>query len=166
MVRVRRFSALLGLTTLLWAQPVLADQQVDQPAIRAAIESVIELDPGRQVNRLPRVTLDPSQGDLTIVFAMRRPLSDDASQIVASALDDILTLLWATYASDASTQVRTTTVIGTYAVVGRYARAREIPLVRAVLSADRARQLDWAKFATLDPREAFDVWWLEGELAH
>ena len=168
-MRVRPLAALLLLASLLSARPAIAEQQVDEPTIRHAIESSIELDAGRQVgvvNRLPRVSLEPAQGDLTIVFAMRRPLSDDPRQIVDSAIDDVFSILWATYASDASSHVKTTTVIGTYAVVGRYQRAREIPLLRAVLSADRARRLDWAKFATLDPRDAFDVWWLEGELAH
>jgi hypothetical protein len=168
-VRVRPLAALLLLTTLLSAGPALADPQVDEPTIRQSIESSIELDPGRQVglvNRLPRVSLEPAQGDLTIVFAMRRPLTDDPRQIVNSAIDDVLTMLWATYASDASLRVRTTTVIGTYAVAGPSQRVREVPLLRAVLSADRARRLDWARFATLDPRDAFDVWWVHGELTH
>ena len=129
-----------------------------------AAESVLELDAGRQAARLPRVTLDDSQGDLTVVFAMRRPASDDPAQIVASATDDVFTILWAAYASGSAGRLRTVTVLGTYAVVGRYARAREIPLVRAVLSADRAASLDWTSVVRADPRDLLDTWWVEGEL--
>jgi hypothetical protein len=55
--------------------------------------------------------------------------------------------------------------LGTYAVVGRYENPKEVPLLRAVLSADRALNFDWASSARLDPRRVFDVWWVEGELA-
>jgi hypothetical protein len=141
-----------------------ADEQVEETAVRHAIEAVLDMDPGRQTNRLPRVTLDPSRGDLTVVFAMRRPLSDDPAQIVASATDDVFTILWATYTSVDAPRIRTTTVLGTYAVVGRYENPKEVPLLRAVLSADRAANFDWADTATLDPSQALDVWWVEREL--
>jgi len=42
--------------------------------------------------------------------------------------------------------------------------SRLIPLVRAVLSADKSAALDWNTVATIDPRTAFDVWWVESEL--
>jgi hypothetical protein len=145
------------------AAPASAEEQ-PEPRIRQAIESVIELDAGRDVVRLPRVTLDPARGDLTVVFAMRRPASDDRAQIVASATDDALSILWAAYAADAEGRIRTATVLGTYSVGGRYSRPREIPLMRAVLTADRAALVDWSAFATLDPRVALDQWWVYGEL--
>jgi hypothetical protein len=154
----------MALVLTLVARPVYADQQVEEPTVRQSIQSVLEMETWRQADRLPRVTLDPARGDLTIVFAMRRPLSDDPHQIVNSATDDVFTILWATYTSAAASHIRTTTVLGTYAVVGRYERPREIPLVRAVLSADRASNFDWANAATLNPESAFDVWWVEGEL--
>ena len=142
----------------------LAQQQPEEPSVRQSIESVLEMDAYRDTLRLPRVTLEAATGDLTIVFAMRRPLVDDPGQIVASATDDIFTILWATYTSAAAPRIRSATVLGTYAVVGRYERPREIPLVRAVLSADRATRIDWWNVARVDPRDAFDVWWVEGEL--
>ena len=46
----------------------------------------------------------------------------------------------------------------------RSSRPREVPLLRAVLSAERAVRLDWWSSASLDPREALDTWWVEGEL--
>jgi hypothetical protein len=149
---------------LLSAAPTAAQSHADEQTIRQAIEAVLELDTGRQVARLPGVTLDEANGDLTVVFAMRRPLADDPLQIVSSATDDAFTILWATYTSSAAARVRTATVLGTYAVVGRYERPREIPLVRAVLSADRAAQLDWTRTAVVDPHDVLDVWWVEGEL--
>jgi hypothetical protein len=97
-------------------------------------------------------------------LAMRRPLSDDPKRIVDSATNDIFNVLWAAYNTPTWPPVRTTTVLGTYAVVGRYARPREIPLVRAVLSAEGAARLDWSRTTSLDPKTAFDVWWVEGEL--
>jgi hypothetical protein len=141
-----------------------AQTEAEEPAVRQAIESVLDMDTGRGAVRLPRVSLDSATGDLTVVFAMRRPFADDAAQIVASATNDIFNILWATYTSDAAGRIRTTTVLGTYAVVGRYSRAREVPLVRAVLSDEKAARLNWARAAVLEPRDVFDVWWVEGEL--
>jgi hypothetical protein len=147
------------------AAPVaLGQEQAQEPTVRRAIESVLDMDAGRTVTRLPRVTLDAASGDLTVIFAMRRPFADDPSQIVASATDDVFTILAAAYSSAAAPRIRTATVIGTYAVGGRYERPREIPLLRAVLSADRSAALDWTSATTLDPRDAFDVWWVESEL--
>ena len=78
--------------------------------------------------------------------------------------DDVFTILWAVYASGSAPRIKTVTVLGTYAVVGRYARAREIPIIRAVLSAERAASLDWTTVVSADPRSLLDVWWVEGEL--
>ena len=157
-------AALICLGVLLAPAPASAQQQSEEPTIRRAIESVLELDTWRGTTRLPRVSLDPDKGDLTVVFAMRRPLTDDVKQIVASATDDVFTILWAVYTSPDAERVQTTTVIGTYAVVGRYSRPRETPLLRAVLTADRAASFDWTSAAVADPSVALDTWWVEGEL--
>lgn len=158
--------ALAFCAALLLNRTSYAQNEVDEPTVRQAIESVLDMETGRNVSRVPRVSLDTATGDLTVVFAMRRPLADDAAQIVASATDDIFNILWATYTSEAAPRIRTTTVLGTYAVVGRYSRPREIPLVRAVLSEAGAARLNWARAAVLDPRTVFDVWWVEGEVAN
>jgi hypothetical protein len=161
-----RHLATVLLTCVVALQPGTASAQgeVDEPTVRQAIQSVLEMDTWRQADRLPRVTLDVEKGDLTVIFAMRRPLSDDPGQIVASATDDVFSILWATYTSPAAARIRTTTVLGTYTVVGRYQRPREIPLVRAVLSADRAANFDWSNVTNVEPRSALDMWWVEGEL--
>ena len=162
-MRWRSVAALVLIGGLLWPGMANATQS-DEPVVRRAIESNIELDPGRQTARLPRVSLDDSNGDLTVIFAMRRPPGDDPTQIVAFATDDVFTILWAAYASGSAPRIKTVTVLGTYAVVGRYARAREIPIMRAVLSAERAASLDWTTVVSADPRSLLDVWWVEGEL--
>ncbi len=156
--------ALIVALALLVPGTALAAGDAEEPNVRQSIESALEMDSYRQALRLPRVTLDDSTGDLTVIFAMRRPLGDDPRQIVASATDDIFTIFWAAYTSAAAPRIRSATVLGTYAVVGRYERPREIPLMRAVLSADRATRVDWWNVARVDPREALDVWWVEGEL--
>ena len=47
-----------------------AQEQVQEPTVRRAIESVLEMDTGRDAARLPRVTLDAASGDLTVIFGM------------------------------------------------------------------------------------------------
>jgi hypothetical protein len=165
---LRRVYSAVFCGTLLLVQSAgvaLAQQQTDEPVVREAIQSVLEMDTFRGANRLPRITLDSARGDLTVVFGMRRPLSDDGRQIVASATDDVFTIFWAAYNSSDAYRIRSLTVLGTYAVSGRYEHPKEIPLLRAVLSADRAANFDWANAARLDPSRAFDTWWVEGELA-
>ncbi len=164
----RLWLALAMVVAAIGAPPgsAFAGDEHQEPTVRRAIESVIDLDTGRaNALRLPRVSLDTTSGDLTVIFAMRRPLTDDPAQIVASATDDVFSILWAAYASDTVPRITTVTVLGTYAVVGRFSRPREVPLVRAVLSVDGAARLDWTRAATLDPASAFDVWWVYGELA-
>lgn len=152
------------LAVLVAVAPASAQEQTQEPTVRRAIESMLDMETGRAAPRLPRVTLDPASGDLTVIFAMRRPLTDDPAQIVASATDDVFTILSAAYSSAAAPRIRTATVIGTYAVAGRYERPKEIPLLRAVLSADRSAAFDWTTAASADPRDAFDLWWVESEL--
>ncbi len=159
----RALATLIVIAALLWPGAASATQS-DEPIVRRAIESVIELDAGRPTARLPRVSLDDTNGDLTVIFAMRRAPGDDPARIVDFATDDVFTILWAVYASGSAQRIKTVTVLGTYAVVGRYARPREIPIMRAVLSAERAAILDWTTVVSADPRDLLDVWWVEGEL--
>jgi hypothetical protein len=121
---LRLVGVLVVVASVLAPGAASAQEQTQEPTVRRAIESVLEMDAGRQVRRLPRVTLDAASGDLTVVFAMRRPLTDDPAQIVASATDDVFTILSAAYTSAAAPRIRTATVIGTYAVSGRYERPR------------------------------------------
>jgi hypothetical protein len=161
-----RFAAVALVAATLFQLPGAAHAEtlVDEPTIRLAIESTLELDTGRQAPRLPRVSLDADRGDVTVVFAMRRPGVDDPVQIVNSATDDVFTILWAAYTSGAAPRIQKVTVLGTYAVVGRYARPREIPLMRAVLSVERAAHFDWSQVAVANPGEVLDDWWVESEL--
>ena len=163
-MRVVLLCVAMAATLLVSVAPAYGQQLQGDPVVRAAIATVLDMDPGRDVERLPRIDLDPVRGDMTIVFAMRRPLSDDPRQIIASGTDDVFTILWAAYTSGDANRIRTATVLGTYAIVGRYERPRELPLIRAVLSADRASNFDWSQVASVDPSRVLDTWWVEGEL--
>src|SRR5438105_12314836 len=107
---MRWLASSFGVVLALCATLPARAADLEQPTVRQAIQSVLEMETWRQADRLPRVTLDTSQADLTVVFAMRRPLSDDRAQLVNSATDDVFNILWATYTSSAASQIRTTTV--------------------------------------------------------
>lgn len=144
----------------LGAPPSLAmAQEADAPVVRQSIEAVIDMDAGRDIARLPRVSID--QGDLTVIFAMQRPGDDDPAHIEQVAVRDALSILYAAYKSEDAAQIRTTTVLGTYRVVGKYERGKEIPVLRAVLSAERAAIVDWNSVSLAD----LDVFWMPGDLA-
>lgn len=124
--------------------------------LRAAIAAVLPSDSGRGVPRLPSVRIDPT-GDATVVFALRE--GDTAPEIVDRGLADILTIFRAVYHPAAVASVRTTTVIGTYAVTGQYG-TREWPVMRAVLSRQAANRLDWNHLSAGTLRAALDTWWV------
>jgi hypothetical protein len=145
--------ALVGLPSLAHAQ------DVDAPGVRQAIEAAIDMDAGRDIARLPRVTLD--NGDLTVIFAMQRPGDDDPAHVEQVAQTDVLAILQAIYASEDAPTIRSATVLGTYRVVGKYERGKEIALLRAVLSPERAASFDWLSTTVGD----LDVFWTPGDLA-
>jgi hypothetical protein len=142
-----------ALLAVVLAPSVAAAQEADveAPAARQAIEAVLDLDSGRGVPRLPRVTIDPTSGDLTVIFAMMRPGDDDPVHVAGVARADTWSILRAAYSSDDAWRIQTVTVLGTYRVVGKYERGKEIPLLRATLSSARAASLGWrATEADLD----------------
>src|SRR3982074_2320526 len=90
--------AVMAIVVALAASPVGAQEESQEPTVRRATEGMLEMDTGRQAAvRVPRVTLDAASGDLTVVFAMRRPLADDPHQIVAHPPHDAFTILSAAY---------------------------------------------------------------------
>ena len=123
--------------------------------LRRAIEAVLPPNTGRPAPRLPRVSLDPT-GDLTVVLAIRN--GPNAPVIREDALVDTLTILRAVYHAPVASQVRTTTVLGTYAVASATS-TRELPVLRAVLSAKHAATLDWTKAKPDQLPHLVDVWW-------
>lgn len=129
---------------------------------RAAIETILAPDSGRGVPRVPRVTLDPT-GDLTVVFAMR-DIADDPKAIGAGGLDDMFAILHAAYTTDTVHAIRTATVLGTYAVWGKFGSTRELPLMRATLSAERAGLLDWCYLRPTDLPTIAEDWWMQEDI--
>jgi hypothetical protein len=142
------------------AAPSLAmAEEAEAPSVRQAIEAIIDMDAGRDIARLPRVSI--AEGDLTVIFSMQRPGDDDPAHIEQVAVRDAVSILYAAYTSEDAARIRTTTVLGTYRVVGKYERGKEIPLLRAVLSAERAAIVDWNSVSLAD----LDVFWMPGDLA-
>jgi hypothetical protein len=149
------------LAAMLAAAPAAAEptEQIGEaPRIRQAIEVAIDPDTRRGVARLPRVTIDAT-GDATAVLALRNE-ADDPEATYAAALDDTLRVLRAIYHSADVDRISIATVVGTFNVIGATGRAREVPVLRAVLSAEHAAQLDWAALGPDEVPQLADVWWV------
>jgi hypothetical protein len=130
----------------------------DAPELRETVYRSLPLELNRDVDdRLPRVTIDDG-GDLTIVFAMRH--ADDIPGVRQAALDDTLAVLRAVYTSPNATRVTSTTVLGTFNVIGKRNTPREQPVLRAVVSPASAQLLTRAdELPTIA-----DAWWLHAAL--
>jgi hypothetical protein len=136
----------------------------DGSQLYAALSANLAPDANRPVARLAQVSVDPT-GDATIVFAIRNE-NDDASAIRAGAMADTLTVLRTVYESSPASGVSSVTVLGTFPFQSTKGKSvRESPVLRAVLSADRAEQIDWNQLAPSDVPTAVDVWWLQGAFA-
>ena len=120
--------------------------------IRGWIEAAIEPDTGRSTIRLPAVGIDDT-GDLTVVFALRE--KDDLVEFRAAAEEDVFRILRAVYTAPDS-PIRTATVMGTYSVTGTRG-ARELRVLRTVLSLDHAEKIDWEHATPQDLFTAADV---------
>jgi hypothetical protein len=126
----------------------------DETRIRAAIEAVLDPETHRGAIRLPGVRLDPT-GDLTVVFALRAAPTLDA--VRTAGIADVLTILRAVYDPLVSSRVRTTTVIGTFSETSERG-ARELRVLRVVLSAARAATIDWATVTPDELATRSDAW--------
>jgi hypothetical protein len=147
--------------------PMAAGAQADDDAsqLYAALTANLDPDANRPVARLPRVSIDPT-GDTTIIFAIRDE-NDDASTIRAGALGDTLTVLRTVFESAPVSSVRSVTVLGTFPFQNTKGHSvRESPVLRAVLSADHARQINWDLLTPDDVPSLVDVWWLQGAFAN
>lgn len=148
------FVAVVGLsarTHSIFGAPALADsahvENAIDTALRGRIEQAIEPGSGRGAIRLPEVWID-NTGDLTVVFALRE--QDTLNAFRSAAEEDVFKILRAVYTAP-DNQVRTATVIGTYSVTGERG-ARELRVLRTVLSAERAAEMDWPQAS---PQELF-----------
>jgi pimeloyl-ACP methyl ester carboxylesterase len=139
--------------SVLAASPVPSTLDIVDDRIRGWIEAAIDPDTGRGVIRLPEVGIDET-GDLTVVFALRE--EDDLEAFRAVAEEDVFRILRAIYTAPDS-PVRTASVIGTYSVTGTRG-ARELPMLRTVLSRENAGTIDWANATPQDLFTAADVY--------
>jgi pimeloyl-ACP methyl ester carboxylesterase len=121
--------------------------------IRGWIEASIDPSTGRGAIRLPAVWMD-EHGDLSVVFALRE--MDDLDAFRAATEEDVFNILHAVY-TDPASPVKTATVIGTYSVTGTRG-ARELPVVRTVLSAENAGKINWDEATPQDLFSAADVY--------
>jgi hypothetical protein len=166
---MRRFLNLSAIVTLclgVAVAPATASAQTDaSSALFQALSSTLSLGTHREASRLPTVRLDPT-GDATVVFAIRGE-GDDAHATRAGALSDTLTVLRTVYHSPEAAQVQMLTVLGTFPFKSTKGRAvRESPVLRAVLTAETASQLDWASLTPEGVAAAVDTWWLQGAFAN
>jgi len=141
------------------ASPTMADA----PNILLAVGAVLNPDTKRDVPRMARATIDTS-GDATVVFALRNE-NDHQEAIVTTALADTLAAFWAIYHSPDTAQVTSATVIGTYAIQGKTGSMRELPVLRAVLTANNAAHLNWNAVMPEQLPEIVDDWWMHAKLA-
>ena len=132
----------------------------EAPELRSALAGAIDPNPTRNTPRLPRVDIDAT-GDATVMFAIQSA-DDDADATRAGALADTLAILHAAYASPDAERITSLTVLGTFPFKSTKGKSvREAPVLRAVLSAERAASVNWD---ALTP-EALDDWWLQGAFA-
>jgi hypothetical protein len=103
---------------------------------------------------VPGTTIDPT-GDATVVYALRDNTSS-VEGLRSDARADILAVLAATYQSADAPRIRTVTVLGTYASADE---PRPEVVMRATLSADRARSLRWDHLQADQLTSVLDEWW-------
>jgi pimeloyl-ACP methyl ester carboxylesterase len=134
------------------ATPDAGMHDVD-PRLRDSIEAAVPPDTGRGVIRFPAIWMDDS-GDLSVVVALRE--RDDVDGFRAAAEEDVFNILRAVYTLPDSS-VSTMTVVGTYSVTEDRG-ARELPILRVVLSAAHAATIDWQRASPQDLFSAADVY--------
>ena len=134
------------------ASPATAPADAVEADLRRAIEEVLPPVAQRPIRRLASVRVDAT-GDTTVVFALREEAT--AEQTGNGAIRDAAAILGAVYTSPSSPQVRTTTLVGTFNVTGTRG-ARELRVMRVVLSAEGAVGLDWAVIAR-NPRQLAEI---------
>jgi len=152
---------LSGTTTVVAAQQPTTDSKerpfkAESEQLRAAIEEALSPEPVRDRARFPSVRIDKT-GDATVVFAMRD--ADTIDELREAALEDALAVLEATYHPPVTDKINTITVIGTYLVTGGRG-AREWPVLRITLDADRAESTDWTKLTTDNIESEVDEFWI------
>jgi hypothetical protein len=152
----------LVLALLLSAVPasVAGAAPSEDPELYALVAQVLPPGTHRAAPRLATVTVDEA-GQATVIFAIRSE-AGDADATREGGVADALTTLRTIYASPAADHLTSLTVLGTFPFQGTKGRAvREGVVLRAVLSADRAAQVDWDQLTPAD----LDAWWMQEAFA-
>jgi quinohemoprotein ethanol dehydrogenase len=126
--------------------------------LKIAVESTLDLNLQRDAVRVPRVTVNPA-GEATVQFAVRN-VGDDGPAVTAAAFEDARTILRTLSQSTETSRIHSMTVLGTYPVVNKAGAVPETIVLRAELSAERARLLNWDALGANDLASALDVLWL------
>jgi hypothetical protein len=143
---------------MLSSLPTSAQRIDDAPTIRQHVEAALPGSLNRDLDqRVTRATIDET-GDVTVVFALRS--ADEMERVRNAALEDTLAALRAVYSSPEANRVTSSTVLGTFSVIGKRGTAREQPVLRAVLSAERAQALSWPSIQAEELPTLVDTWWL------
>ena len=151
--------ALLAVLSLSIALP-RADDAAAQ--LYSALAGSLDPSASRPVPRLAEVSVS-QDGDATVIFAIRNE-EDDAPLTREGALTDTLTVLRTVYAT---TQVNSVTVLGTFPFQSTKGKnVRETPVLRAVLSAERAAQINWDELTAEELPATVDLWWMQGAFAN
>jgi hypothetical protein len=141
-----------------------AETLENAPGLYAALIATLDQATHRQTPRVEQATIDPS-GDTTVVFAIR-DLGDEPAAIRNGAIGDTLDVLRAVYASPDAGRIRVLTILGTFPFQGTKSKSpRETPVLRAVVSAERASSIDFSSLTAEDLGTALDGWWMQGAFA-
>jgi hypothetical protein len=137
-----------------------AAASVEDPELYTLLADALPPGTHRAAPRLATVTLDEA-GQATVIFAIRSEAGDaDATRV--GGISDALTALRTVYQSPAAQELTSLTVLGTFPFQGTKGKAvREGVVLRAVLSAERAAQMDWDHITPAD----LDVWWVQEAFA-
>jgi hypothetical protein len=137
-----------------------AGASVEDPELYALVADALPPGTHRAAPRLATVTVDEA-GQATVIFAIRSE-AGDAEATRAGGISDALTTLRTIYAAPAGPQLTSLTVLGTFPFQGTKGKSvREGVVLRAVLSAERAAEVDWDQLTPAD----LDVWWMQEAFA-
>jgi hypothetical protein len=137
-----------------------AGASIEDPELYALVADTLPPGTHRAAPRLATVTVDEA-GQATVIFAIRSE-AGDAEATRAGGVSDALSTLRTIYASPSGAELTSLTVLGTFPFKGTKGRAvREGVVLRAVLSAERAAEMDWEQVTPAD----LDVWWMQEAFA-
>jgi hypothetical protein len=99
-----------------------------------------------------------------VQFALRSE-GGDPGAVQEGGMDDLLKILRAIHQSTDAGHIANTTVLGTYPVERKGGVAPETVVLRAVVSAEKAAQIDWDALTPQDLPNALEIFWEHPALA-